>query len=77
MKIGDINGIVETSRAFDQTQVFVQMLGGYFIKNFIKNVEKEISGSIKKKKKVRAYDQIQAFVHMLGGYSYQKYCSYF
>jgi hypothetical protein len=34
MKIGDSEGILITSGAFDQIQVFVQMLGGYFIKKF-------------------------------------------
>jgi hypothetical protein len=34
MKIGDIEGLMIISRAFDQIQVFVQMLGGYFLKSF-------------------------------------------
>ena len=76
MRIGDKEGLMIISGAFDQIQVFVQMLGGYFLKSFIKSIDREISGS-RINKKMRAYDQIQAFVHMLGGYSYQKYCLYF
>ena len=34
IKIGDSEGILIISRAFDQIQVFVQMLVGYFIKKF-------------------------------------------
>jgi hypothetical protein len=34
MRIGDRKGLMIISGAFDQIQVFVQMLGGYFLKRF-------------------------------------------
>jgi hypothetical protein len=52
------------SRAFEQIQVFAQMLGGYFGKK--KKIEYD------KIEMSRAYDQMQAFVHSLGGYSHRE-----
>ena len=55
------------SRAFEQKQVFAQMLGGYFRKN--EKVEKV------KIEMARVYDQKQVFAHSLGGYSHRERCS--
>ena len=52
------------SGAFDQIQVFAQMLGGYF--------EKREKSEYNKIEMARAYDQMQAFVHSLGGYSHRE-----
>jgi hypothetical protein len=60
----DSRRILIISRAFDQIQVFDQMLGGYFGQK-----KKFDYGKIEM---ARAYDQTQAFVHSLGGYSHRE-----
>jgi phage-related minor tail protein len=50
MKIGDSEEVMIISRAFDQIQVFVQMLEGYFLKEFSKSIDMGILGSTIKKK---------------------------
>ena len=67
VKIKEIGGrekLSIISRAFDQIQVFAQMLGGYF--------GKKEKFEYDKIEMARAYDQIQAFVHSLGGYSHRE-----